>query len=389
MSLVLLLALTSLIEAADAPAATNQLTAAEIGAGWVRLFDGNSMFGWSANNDVNWQVHEGTLQADTGKPGLLLTDVPFADFELRCDFHLEKGGNSGIFLRTPRNPKDPANDCYELNICDSHPNFGTGSLVGRQRPDTPVTGEGDWHRFHVTASGNKVVVAVDGKSVLTYLDQRPTPLKSGHIGLQKNAGKVQFRNIFLRPIGGQPLFNGKNLTGWHEVPGGKSDFKVTDGTIHVTNGAGFLETDGTWADFILQAQVRTNGPNLNSGIFFRAIPGTAKAPSNGYECQIHNAFKDGDRTKPVDFGTGAIYRRVAARKVVSSDNEWTTLTLAAAGPRIAVWVNGELVTDWVDTRKPHENPRKGLRLEAGYLSLQGHDPTTDLSFRNMTMFALP
>jgi hypothetical protein len=37
----------------------------------------------------------------------------------------------------------------------------------------------------------------------------------------------------------------------------------------------------------------------------------------------------------------------------------------------------------VDQRAADPNPRKGLRLEAGTLMIQGHDPTTDLSFRNL------
>jgi hypothetical protein len=41
------------------------------------------------------------------------------------------------------------------------------------------------------------------------------------------------------------------------------------------------------------------------------------------------------------------------------------------------------VADWTDTRAPHANPRKGLRQEPGTIMLQGHDPTTDLSFRNL------
>jgi hypothetical protein len=50
---------------------------------------------------------------------------------------------------------------------------------------------------------------------------------------------------------------------------------------------------------------------------------------------------------------------------------------------MAVWVNGFQVTDWTDRRSPDPNPRRGRRLEAGTIILQGHDPTTNLRFRNM------
>ncbi len=47
------------------------------------------------------------------------------------------------------------------------------------------------------------------------------------------------------------------------------------------------------------------------------------------------------------------------------------------------------VADWTDTRKPDPNPRNGLRLEAGTIQIQGHDPTTDLSFRNLRIGEMP
>ena len=104
---------------------------------------------------------------------------------------------------------------------------------------------------------------------------------------------------------------------------------------------------------------------------------------NGYESQIHNGYKEGDRTQPVDCGTGGIFRRASARLVNANDQEWFTKTIIAAGPHISVWVGGYQVTDWTDERQANKNPRNGLRLEKGTLQIQGHDPTTNLSFRNL------
>lgn len=369
----------------------NHLSRSDVEAGWISLFDGQTLFGWKKSNEsVNWTVSDGTVWADSGEPGLLLTPVEFGDFELQCDFRLSKGGNSGIFLRTLAAPKDPSKDCYELNMCDTHPAFPTGSLVGVVKPGTAVKGEdGAWHHYHVTALGKTITVELDGKEILKHTDERPGARVRGYIGLQKNAGKAEYRNVFLKPLGTEPLFNGKDLAGWHVVPGGKSTFDVEQGRIHVKNGRGFLETDKTFGDFVLQAQVQTNGQGLNSGIFFRAMRGTEKDPSNGYEFQIHNGYKENNRTSPADFGTGGIYRLAPARKVVSNDREWTALTLVASGNTTASWVNGELVTVFTDTRAPHENPRKGLRTEAGHFSLQGHDPTTDLLFKDIRACELP
>ena len=127
-------------------------------------------------------------------------------------------------------------------------------------------------------------------------------------------------------------------------------------------------------------------PAANSGVFFRCIPGQYQ---NGYEAQIQNSLKENDRTKPLDFGTGAIYRRIPARKVVSNDNEWFTMTIVAEGKRIATWVNGYQTVDWTDDRQADENPRKGYRAAKGPISLQGHDPTTDILFRNIRIAEPP
>ncbi len=156
--------------------------------------------------------------------------------------------------------------------------------------------------------------------------------------------------------------------------------------LHVTNGPGILETDASYGDFVMQLDCYVDGDNLNSGVFFRSIP---REYANGYESQIHNGIKNNDPTEPTDFGTGAIYRRIAARRVVAKDREWFTKTIIATGPHIAVWVNGDQVTDWTDDRPPNDNPRTGLRTAPGTISLQGHDPTTNLRFRNLTIAELP
>ncbi|HTN74465.1 MAG TPA: DUF1080 domain-containing protein, partial [Pirellulaceae bacterium] len=144
--------------------------------------------------------------------------------------------------------------------------------------------------------------------------------------------------------------------------------------------------NGQYGDFVLQMACISNAPNLNSGLFFRCIPGE---DMNGYECQIHNGMKNNDPTKPLDCGTGGFYRRSDARRIVAKDLEWFELTLIATGPHMAAWVNGVQVSDWTDTRKADANPRKGLRLEKGTLMLQGHDPTTNLSFKNIVVGELP
>ncbi len=359
------------------------LTPEQIREGWISLFDGRSLFGWEVPKISNWHVEDGAIVVDTGEKSLLLTPLQFDDFELRCSFHLSAGGNSGLFLRTADNAADPAKDTYELNICDSHATHKTGSLVGRFVAENVPAVEGAWHDFRVLCEGPHIQVWLDEKQIVDFTDTSDAVRLTGRLGLQMNQGRAAYRNVLIRPLNFRPLFNGNDTTGWRTVPGSKSQFTVVDSLLHVSNGPGFLETTETFGDFAMKVEARINGDGLNSGVFFRAKPGTEKAPSHGYELQLHNGFKDGDRNKPFDAGTGAVFRRIPARYVVANDHEFLTAVLIAQGDRFASWVNGYQVVNWQDTREPNENPREGRRLDAGHLSLQGHDPSTDLDFRSI------
>ena len=141
-----------------------------------------------------------------------------------------------------------------------------------------------------------------------------------------------------------------------------------------------------FGDFTLQTDVICNAKKVNSGIFFRCVPDQLM---NGYECQIFNGFNNGDRTKPIEGGTGAIYRRTNARRVITDDQQWFHVTIVATGLHIATWINGYPESDFTDKRPPDPNPRNGSRLAAGPLSIQGHDKTTDLSLRNIRAVEMP
>lgn len=379
---------------ADSADGHNRLTRAQLEDGWLRLFDGHTLFGWTPNSQTEWKIVDGVIIGSGETPGILMTTTRWADYVLKVDFRVVADGNSGIFLRTPLSPKSPVTDCYELNICDSHPEFKSGSLVGRAQPMSAITGNGDWHTFEVTAAGPKLTVKFDGEPILDFTDDAEQPLLSGFIGLQMNGGQAEFRNVFLKPLGTSELFDGKTLTGWRVVPGSQGEFTVVDGTIKavggsVANGRGFLETERTAGNFVLQFEAITHGEALNSGVFFRAMPGTESNPSDGYEFQVHSGTKEGDRNQPLDHGSGAIFRRAPARRVMSSDNAWFTATLVADGPHFTTWVDGVQVVDWTDERPADENPRRGLRLEPGHFSLQIHDPTTNLQFRKLRLAELP
>jgi hypothetical protein len=354
--------------------------------GWILLFDGETNFGWQSRPvGTEWKVQEGVVSASSGGAGMLSTTTEFADFILKAQVWIDDQANSGIFLRCPTSGDITQNNAYEVNVYDAHAMWPTGSINGIAKARQPVKSVGKWTSFEIEAQGDHLVVKVDGK---TTVDVRDGKYARGNVALQYNGrGTVRFRDVKLKPLNLESIFNGKDLTGWKEIPGRKSVYSVTpEGFLNVKNGNGDLQTERTWGDFVLQLDIISNGDRLNSGVFFR---GDAGQFWSGYESQIRNQWQGDDRTKPVDFGTGGIYGRQPARKVVSSDREWFTKTVVAHGNHFAVWVNGTQVSDYTDTRPPNDNARNGYRAKPGIISLQGHDPTTDLSFRNVRVREMP
>jgi hypothetical protein len=404
-ALALLLSLTAAVLADDDKPNDkpkhNALTEKEAADGWILLFDGETTFGWQSPNDSKWTVAEGMLAPQNGKPGLLVSTTAFADFKVKFDYirrntppepDSKKPASVQVRVGCDRegNSKNPV--VYELPYMN---NFTTVTMTVKDGQIQNVGGEGIGFGFQTAPP-----------QAATDPEKKPVK-RSGFLALSGNG--VVYRNIKLKPLDTKPLFNGKDLTGWKEFPGKKSMFTVgKEGTIELKNGPGDLQTTDQFADFILQAECISHGKHLNSGIFFRCIPGEYQ---NGYEAQIHNGWTEKPekeyaveeydpktnklkgtekiKSAAIDYGTGAIYRRVPARKAVTKDDEWFTMTIAADGRHIATWINGVQVVDWTDNRPANKNPRNGCKVEKGAISLQGHDPTTDLSFRNIRIEELP
>lgn len=375
-------------------AQVNSLTPKEIAEGWLLLFDGESTFGWTAEGGAKWKVANGSLVAETGEYGWLRSNSQFGDYVLKVEFQTAADGNSGVFLRSAKG-KDPHVSGYELQIYDGHEKFPTGSILNAARTAKKVKIHPEkWQSYEVFHVGKRCLVKLDGKKVLELTDEKSL---QGYVGLQFNPNKpVAFRNIKIRPLGLAPIFNEKNLNGWQEVKPAKPPAKpalwsVHRGQLHVEQGPGQLETKSLYDDFILQLDVRANSKDPkfhpNSGVFLR---GTVNGYWTGYEIQIRNEFKDGDRSKPVDTGTGGIYFHQPARRVLGSDNQFYTKTILAQGRHLATWINGFPVADWDDPYPEGTSPRnKQALLKAGPISLQAHDPKTDLDFRNIRIKSLP
>ena len=180
----------------------------------------------------------------------------------------------------------------------------------------------------------------------------------------------------------ESIFNGRNLDGWNVIPDRASVFTVVDGAINIKDGNGQIETAGVYKDFLLQLDIISSGEHLNSGVFFRGPVGVFW---KGYESQVRNEWTGSNRNDPVDFGTGGNYGNQPARMVVSSDHEWFKKTIVCDGNHTAIWINGYLVSDFTDVRPAsrQSDGKNGYVSGPGTIHLQGHDPTTDLSFKNI------
>ncbi|MBI4580364.1 MAG: DUF1080 domain-containing protein [Planctomycetes bacterium] len=341
----------------------NALTPEQIAGGWILVFDGQTPFGWKIEGDG--KVADGAMVLGGGKATTAQTTTEFSSFVLSLQYSGENLKGAEVVLN---------GQGYEL----------------KSGPHTHTWMQAQW--TVESAADSHTLAAVFGVAGGQFVDKMMPTKKEGPsrttIGLRVPAdAKVSFRDIKLKPLGAKPIFNGKDLAGWKPVPDHPAKFTVTDqGEINVKNGGGDLQSEWQGDDFVLQLEVLSNGKSLNSGIFFRALPGQYW---QGYEAQIRNQWEGDDRTKPVDYGTGGIYNRQPTRKVVSSDHEWFTMTVAAGGPHLATWVNGYQCTDYVDTQKDARNARKGRYLGKGCISIQGHDRTTDLNFRNLRVSDLP
>src|SRR5579875_161737 len=343
----------------------NTLTSKEIAEGWILLFDGETTFGWDAAGKP--AVREGVLIHGGDEDVHAATTTAFQAYELKLEYLIEKTA------------KDAAPVTWQSGPCCEIPIYK------------------DWATASVNVGG--VRFGQDNFPKLLVETQTIS------FGVPKG-NKLSLRNVKLKPLKAKPIFNGNDLSGWKKFESdpkrAKSQFTVTeDGLLSIKNGPGDLQTTGEWSDFVLQLECKTNGDNLNSGVFFRCIPGQYQ---NGYEAQINNRAAKQPKTYTIeeydpkthklaakkkidnwsqDFGTGAIYRRIPARRAAAKDREWFTMTVVARGRHFATWVNGIQVVDWTDNRPENENARNGCRLKKGPISLQGHDPTTDLSFRNI------
>ena len=172
--------------------------------GWEPLL-GADISAWKQIGAGKWDFDGyGTVTA-TGELGVLISPKQYGDFVLRLQSRVSKDGNGGLFVRLPAgaglDPK-PWETGYEIQMQDDHgkpaTNVSTGSVVLLAAPKSNLVRPPDvWNDYEVTCRGRTITVKMNGSPVTQAQSDRSM---KGHIGLESEAGRVQYRSVKLKPL---------------------------------------------------------------------------------------------------------------------------------------------------------------------------------------------
>jgi type 1 glutamine amidotransferase len=206
------------------------LNAEEQADGFQPLFDGRSLAGWRGfrNTELpdSWVVERGTLHfRPVGGRGDLVTVEQFGDFELRLEWKISEGGNSGIMFRVTEEQNRPWKTGPEMQVLDDaghrdgqNPETSAGANYALHAPTSQaVRPVGEWNEVRLRVQGPRVEHWLNGRLIVDYrlwspewearvretrFAQHPDYGRSrtGHIALQDHGNEVWFRNLRIRPL---------------------------------------------------------------------------------------------------------------------------------------------------------------------------------------------
>lgn len=186
--------------------------------GWVSLFDGREITGWTQKNGTaTYRVEEGAIVGKTneGSPNsFLCTDKDYSDFELTFEVKVANELNSGVQIRSKSLPDKDNGRVHGPQVeIEKGPAaagyvYGEGTARGWLSPHQPPTDafkNDDWNRYLIRAVGPRIQTWINGQRIEDIYD--PTSYQSGFIGLQvhgipkgKGPYEVRWRDIKVREI---------------------------------------------------------------------------------------------------------------------------------------------------------------------------------------------
>jgi hypothetical protein len=185
--------------------------------GFVSLFDGKTLEGWTQRNGLaTYRVEDGAIVGKTAKNSpnsFLCTNKAFCDFELLFDVQVDEGLNSGVQVRS-RSSKDYKNERVhgpqvEIEVAPGESGYIYGEATGRgwlsQNRDVKDAYKNDqWNTYRVLAVGPRIQTFINGRQVADLTDE--TSSQCGFIGLQvhgvgdRGPFEVRWRNIKIKDL---------------------------------------------------------------------------------------------------------------------------------------------------------------------------------------------
>ncbi len=191
------------------------------------------------------------------------------------------------------------------------------------------------------------------------------------------------------------LWDGNSFDGWKLSTENPSTFEIRDGAI-VANGPRahlFYAGDvngGKFRNFELKIDVLAKN-NSNGGIYFHTEYQDEGWPLKGFEVQVNNTYARDPRK------SGSLYGVSDNLLATVGDDVWFTEHIVVKGNTVKVFVDGDLVTNWVQPDdwngvRPRASGR-GMdfplrRLDSGTIALQGHDPKSIVMYKNIRVKVL-
>ena len=170
------------------------------GAGFVSMFDGKSLQGWTvmpAKASKAWTVEKGMIvgNGDKGRSYLVFNNREIADFEMKFCYRFPGKGNSGVNIRAI-NDKTGKRQFQGYHVDLGHVG------IGKQ-----VLGAWDFHtpgrREHACFRGDRLVIDKDDKPTVTKIEGAVT-LADIHKGGWNDVHVVVKENRFAFSINGKP-----------------------------------------------------------------------------------------------------------------------------------------------------------------------------------------
>lgn len=371
--------------------------------GWVDLFNGKDLTGWSQRNGTaTYRVENGTIVGKTaeGSPNsFLCSDKLYGDFELMFDVKVDSALNSGVQIRSQSvddKPEGRVNGPQVEISLDGMAGYVYGEAAGGwmtpdadRKPHTHFE-DGEWNTYHIVAFGNRIQTWINGQPVSDLVhDERFQTHPAGFIGLQVHgigAGQgpyeVRWRNLKLRDLSDfKTLYNGKDLTGWKTtgnwIPQADGSLLIQprDGEQGWQRYDAYLWSEKQYKDFVLDVEY-AYPPGGNSGVYFRV--GDRNDPvSKGIEAQVLDSSAKAGGLGPHDHG-GIVGTAAPAGNLSRPPHQWNRMVVTCVGSHLQVELNGQPI---IDTQLD-QGAMKDRPLE-GYIGFQDHGQPNDIRFRNI------